>query len=87
MPHLHHHALPHPTIGHEGDAFVVRFVDGSGRRHEQRFRTRREARFFARLVRTLPPDESFDRAYATTSKGLFARNVGAANDVSRGRYR
>ena len=87
MVHLLHRSPPKPTISHEGDAFVVRFVDGSGRRHEQRFRTRREARFFAHLVRTLPPDESFDRAYASISKGLFARNVGAANDVSRGRYR
>jgi len=84
MVRVLHRSPLRPTITHEGDGFVVRFLDAKGRRREQSFRTKREARFFAHQF--AKPEPSYDPELAwlnTENVGCFARNIGPAVDAYR----
>lgn len=66
-----------PTIDEADGTFTVSFVDGAGTRHASTFHSKAAAKAFAREVRRLPADESFDR---TELSVLVAQSTGIARN-------
>ncbi len=70
-----------------GGQYVVRFTDISGRTLEQRFDTKREAKWFCRGIREWPEDEPFDEnaveLMVADYAGLFTRNIGRVSALAR----
>jgi hypothetical protein len=65
------------TIDEADGTFTVSFVDAAGTRHASTFHSRAAAKAFARAVRKLPADESFDRSELSV---LVAQSTGIARN-------